>query len=199
MGTNPSRFMKKSLRKMQRDMKTWRTSLMGRIILDAGWIKRVPVSYPVAEREIAHSITTLGNILRGGRRGHPGAPCTGPLEANGGRPARMVPVPERFQAFSTEAAQVLAHGLATKSLTGGDSRGAFTATGPPDDWDASQRVGRSGARMSQLLHRRIAADIPISRPVSWGVSASNSDRAVISPTCRMNQSGSFVSRGPHKL
>ena len=173
---------------------------MGRIILDGGWIKRVPVSSPVAEREIAHSITTLGNILRGGRRGQPRSTMYRTAGSKWCvRPARMVPVPERFQAFSTEAAQVLAHGLATKSLTGGDSRGAFTATGPPDDWDASHRVGRSGARMSQLLHRRIAADIPISRPVSWGVSASNSDRAVISPTRRMNQSGSFVSRGPHKL
>jgi hypothetical protein len=35
------------------------------------WIKRMPLSSPAAEREIVHSITTLGNIHRGGHRGSP--------------------------------------------------------------------------------------------------------------------------------
>ncbi len=54
MAADPSRFTEKSLRMVQRVVKPWRADLMGRIILDGDWIKRIPASSPTVEREIDH-------------------------------------------------------------------------------------------------------------------------------------------------
>ena len=64
MSADPSRFRPKSLRMVQRVVKAWRAEVMGRIILDGDWIKRVPAYPSAAGGEIAHSIATPGNILR---------------------------------------------------------------------------------------------------------------------------------------
>jgi hypothetical protein len=64
MGADPSRFRTKSLRMVQRVVKAWRAEVMGRIILDGDWIKRVPPSPDALEAEVAHSTTMPGNILR---------------------------------------------------------------------------------------------------------------------------------------
>jgi hypothetical protein len=64
MGADPSRFRTRSLRMVQRIVKAWRADMMGRIILDGDWIKRVPVSPSAAEGEIVRSITLPSNILR---------------------------------------------------------------------------------------------------------------------------------------
>ena len=64
MAADPSRFRKKSLRMVQRLVKAWRADLMGRIILDGDWIKRVPASPLTEGGESIHAITTPGNILR---------------------------------------------------------------------------------------------------------------------------------------
>lgn len=64
MGADPARFRPRSLRMVQRVVKAWRADVMGRIILDGDWIKRVPVYPSAAGGEIVHSIATPGNILR---------------------------------------------------------------------------------------------------------------------------------------
>ena len=64
MGADPSRFRTKSLRMVQRVVKAWRAEVMGRIILDGDWIKRVPTSPDALEAEVTHSTTMPGNILR---------------------------------------------------------------------------------------------------------------------------------------
>jgi hypothetical protein len=64
MGADPLRFRTKSLRMVQRVVKAWRAEVMGRIILDGDWIKRVPPSPDALEAEVTHSTTMPGNILR---------------------------------------------------------------------------------------------------------------------------------------
>ncbi|QRM34524.1 hypothetical protein JO965_32945 (plasmid) [Microvirga sp. VF16] len=64
MDADPARFRTRSLRMVQRLVKVWRADVMGRIILDGDWIKRVHAYPSAAEGEIARSITTPGNILR---------------------------------------------------------------------------------------------------------------------------------------
>jgi hypothetical protein len=64
MGADPLRFRTKSLRMVQRVVKAWRAEVMGRIILDGDWIKRVPTSPDALEAEVTHSTTMPGNILR---------------------------------------------------------------------------------------------------------------------------------------
>ncbi len=64
MDADPSRFRTRSLRMVQRVVKAWRADVMGRIILDGDWIKRMPTCPSAAGAEIVHSIATPGNILR---------------------------------------------------------------------------------------------------------------------------------------
>jgi len=55
-----------------------------------------------------------------------------------------VPVLQRFQPFSIEAADALAHGLAIKADPGCNSRRALAATGVPDDLRTLHALGGSG-------------------------------------------------------
>ena len=64
MDADPSHFRTRSLRMVQRVVKTWRADVMGRIILDGDWIKRAHANPSAAEGEIIRSITAPGNILR---------------------------------------------------------------------------------------------------------------------------------------